>query len=300
MPRFQMPDDEDLPQFFRNLPFQFQIPDQPQERGPMRGVGSGFIVSADGIILTNAHVVDGADEVTVKLTDKREFTAKVLGVDKTTDIAVLRIAARDLPYVRIGDPKMTKVGEWVVAIGQPFGFENTVTAGIVSAKSRSLPGDSYVPFIQTDAAVNPGNSGGPLFNLKGDVIGINSQIYSRTGGYMGLAFAIPIDVAAKVKDELLAHGKVERGKIGVGIREVNASLAQSFGLERPQGALVSQVEPGGPADKAGLKPGDVILSYNGRALAGSNELPAMVANTKPGTKAALEVWRNGKKEQLAL
>ncbi len=201
MPRFQMPDEEDLPQFFRNLPFQFQMP-EPQERGPVRGVGSGFIVGADGIILTNAHVVDDADEVTVKLTDKREFTAKVLGVDKTTDIAVLKIAAHNLPYVRIGDPKATKVGEWVVAIGQPFGFENTVTAGIVSAKSRSLPGDSYVPFIQTDAAVNPGNSGGPLFNLRGEVIGVNSQIFSRSGGFQGLAFAVPIDVAMQVKDEI--------------------------------------------------------------------------------------------------
>src|SRR6266536_1473671 len=264
MPRFQMPDDEDLPQFFRNLPFQFQFPEQPQERGPMRGVGSGFIVSADGVILTNAHVVDGADEVTVKLTDKREFTAKVLGVDKTTDIAVLRIAARDLPYVRIGDPRTTKVGEWVVAIGQPFGFENTVTSGIVSAKSRSLPGDSYVPFIQTDAAVNPGNSGGPLFNLKGEVIGVNSQIFSRSGGF----------------------------------QEVNQALAQNFGLKSPAGALVASVEKGSPGAKAGLEPGDVIIKLDGKEISRSSDLPPMISSLKPGTKVTLEVWRNGASKEL--
>jgi serine protease Do len=298
MPRFQMPDDEDLPQFFRNLPFQFQVPEQPQERGPMRGVGSGFIVSADGIILTNAHVVDGADEVDVKLTDKREFTAKVLGVDKTTDIAVLKIAARDLPYVRIGDPKATRVGEWVVAIGQPFGFENTVTAGIVSAKSRSLPGDSYVPFIQTDAAVNPGNSGGPLFNLKGEVIGVNSQIFSRSGGFQGLAFAVPIDVAMTVKDEIQHDGKVSHGRLGVSIQEVNQALAQNFGLKSPSGALVASVEKGSPGANAGLEPGDVILKLDGKEISRSSDLPPMVSSLKPGSKVTLDVWRNGSPRQL--
>lgn len=297
MPRFQMPDNEDLPPFLRNLPFQFQLP-EPQERGPMRGVGSGFIVGADGIILTNAHVVDGADEVTVKLTDKREFTAKVLGADKTTDIAVLKIAAHDLPYVRIGDPKTTKVGEWVVAIGQPFGFENTVTAGIVSAKSRSLPGDSYVPFIQTDAAVNPGNSGGPLFNLKGEVIGVNSQIFSRSGGFQGLAFAVPIDVAMQVKDELVHHGKVGHGRLGVTIQEVNQALAQNFGLKSPSGALVSSVEKGSPGEKAGLEPGDVILELDGKEISRSSDLPPMVSSLKPGATVTLDVWRNGSSRQL--
>src|SRR5437899_5640908 len=299
MPRFQMPDDEDLPQFFRNLPFQFQFPEQPQDRGPTRGVGSGFIVSADGVILTNAHVVDGADEVDVKLTDKREFTAKVLGVDKTTDIAVLKIAARDLPYVRIGDPKTTKVGEWVVAIGQPFGFENTVTAGIVSAKSRSLPGDSYVPFIQTDAAVNPGNSGGPLFNLKGEVIGVNSQIFSRSGGFQGLAFAVPIDVAMQVKDEIQKNGKVSHGRLGVTIQEVNQALAQNFGLKSPAGALVSSVQKDGPAAKAGIEPGDVIVKLDGKEISRSSDLPPMISSLKPGTKVTLEVWRNGASKELA-
>jgi serine protease Do len=295
--RFQMPDDEDLPQFFRNLPFQFQLP-QPQEHGPMRGVGSGFIVGADGIILTNAHVVDGADEVTVKLTDKREFTAKVLGADKTTDIAVLKIAAHDLPYVRIGDPKATKVGEWVVAIGQPFGFENTVTAGIVSAKSRSLPGDSYVPFIQTDAAVNPGNSGGPLFNLRGEVIGVNSQIFSRSGGFQGLAFAVPIDVAMQVKDEIQHDGKAAHGRLGVSIQEVNQALAQNFGLKSPTGALVAAIEKGSPAAKAGLEPGDVILKLDGKEISRSSDLPPMVSSLKPGAKVTLDVWHNGSVKQL--
>ncbi len=286
-------DDEDNPfnQFFRR----FQ---QPMPQIPQQGMGSGFIIDPNGVVLTNAHVVEGADEVRVKLTDKREFKGKVMGIDHLTDVAVVKIDAKGLPAVKIGDPSKSRVGDWVLAIGSPFGFENTVTAGILSATSRSLPEGSYVPFLQTDAAVNPGNSGGPLFNLKGEVIGINSQIYSRTGGYMGLAFAIPIDVAAKVKDELLAHGKVERGRIGVGIQDVNAQLAQSFGLEKPEGALVSQVESGGPADKAGLKAGDVILAYNGKALSGSNELPALVANTKPGAKATVEIWRNGRKQSL--
>src|SRR5215813_8898633 len=296
-PRSQAPDEDQLPPFFRNMPFPFQQPDQP-DRGPTRGVGSGFIISSDGIILTNAHVFDSADEVTVKHTDKREFTAKVMGVDKTTDIAVLKIAAKDLPYVKVGDPKATKVGEWVVAIGQPFGFENTVTSGIVSAKARALPQDSYVRFIQTDAAVNPGNSGGPLFNLRGEVIGVNSQIFSRSGGFQGLAFAIPIDVAMQVKDEIQQHGKVSHGKLGITIQEVNQALAQNFGLKQPAGALVSSVEKNSAGAKAGLEPGDVILKYDGKEISRSADLPPMVSSTKPGEKVTLEVWRNGSAKQL--
>src|SRR5215472_2405220 len=296
-PRLQMPDDEDVPPMFRNLPFPFQMPDTP-DRGPVRGVGSGFILAPDGVIMTNAHVVDDADEVTVKLTDRREFTAKVLGVDKTTDVAVIKIPASGLPYVKIGDPKTTKVGEWVVAIGQPFGFENTVTSGIVSAKSRSLPGDSYVPFIQTDAAVNPGNSGGPLFNLRGEVIGVNSQIFSRSGGFQGLAFAVPIDVAMQVKDQIQQYGKVSHGKLGIAIQEVNQALAQNFGLNSPTGALVSSVQKDGPGSKAGLQPGDVILKFNGQPISRSADLPPLVATMKPGSTATLEVWREGKSKEL--
>ena len=288
-------DDEDNPlnEFFRR----FQ---QPMPQQPMQGMGSGFIIDPNGVVLTNAHVVEGADEVRVKLADRREFKGKVVGIDHQTDVAVVKIDAKGLPAAKIGDPSKVHVGDWVLAIGSPFGFENTVTAGIVSGTSRSLPEGAYVPFIQTDAAVNPGNSGGPLLSTRGEVIGINSQIYSRTGGYMGLAFAIPIDVAANVKDQLMQFGKVERGRIGVGIQEMNAQLAQSFGLERPQGALVTQVEEGGPAEKAGLKPGDVILSFNGKPLQSSNELPPMVASTKPGSKANVEVLRNGKRETIAL
>jgi serine protease Do len=297
-PHMQIPDDEDIPPMFKNLPFPFQFPDQ-QDRGPVRGVGSGFILTPDGVIMTNAHVVDDADEVTVKLTDRREFTAKVLGVDKTTDIAVIKIPATGLPYVKIGDPKTTKVGEWVVAIGQPFGFENTVTSGIVSAKSRSLPGDSYVPFIQTDAAVNPGNSGGPLFNLRGEVIGVNSQIFSRSGGFQGLAFAVPIDVAIQVKDQIQQYGKVSHGRLGIAIQEVNQALAQNFGLKQPTGALVSTVEKGSPGAKAGLEPGDVILKLDGKEISRSADLPPLVSSIKPGTKVTLEVWRNGQPKELA-
>ncbi len=234
-----MPDLDQLPPWFRNIPMP-----QPPSEGPSRGMGSGFIVGADGVILTNAHVVDGADEVMVKLLDKREFKAKVLGVDKTTDIAVIKIDAKDLPVVRIGNPDAARVGEWVVAIGAPYGLENTVTSGIISAKSRSLPGDAAVPFIQTDAAVNPGNSGGPLFNLKGEVIGVNSQIFSRSGGFQGLAFAIPIDVAMNVKDQIQQHGKVSHGRLGVTIQEVNQSLAETFGLPKPGGALVGSGDEG--------------------------------------------------------
>jgi serine protease Do len=295
-PGAEPPDEEQDPfsDFFRR--FQGgQMPPVPQQ-----GMGSGFIVGADGIILTNAHVVEGADEVRVKLTDRREFKGKVAGIDKQTDLAVVRIDAKNLPTVKLGDPSKIRVGEWVLAIGSPFGFENTVTAGIVSATSRSLPEGTYVPFIQTDAAVNPGNSGGPLFNLRGEVIGVNSAIYSRTGGYMGLAFAIPIDVARSVEEQLVKNGKVERGRVGVGIQEVSASLARSFGLDRPRGALVSTVEPEGPAEKAGLKPGDVILAFNGKPIEQSSQLPPMVAATKPGTKAEMEVWRGGKKQTLGV
>jgi serine protease Do len=259
---------------------------------PARGEGSGFIVTGDGYILTNAHVVADASEVTVRLTDRREFTAKVVGVDRRTDVAVIKIDDKNLPTVRIGDPSKLRPGEWVVAIGSPFGFDNSVTAGIVSALSRSLPEGQYTPFIQTDAAVNPGNSGGPLFNMAGEVVGINSQIYSRTGGFMGISFAIPIDVANDVKDQLIKTGRVQRGRIGVVIQDVNQQLADSFGLDRPRGALVSQVEAGAPGAKAGIRPGDVILAINGTAIERSGQVSAAVAGLRPGSKAQVEVWRD--------
>jgi serine protease Do len=265
-----------------------------------RGQGSGFIVSSDGVVLTNAHVVADVSEVNVKLTDKREFRAKVVGIDKPTDIAVLKIDARDLPTVRIGDPQRTRVGEWVLAIGSPFGFENSVTAGIISAKSRSLPDEGYVPFIQTDVAINPGNSGGPLFNLAGEVIGINSQIYSQSGGYQGLSFAIPIDVAMKVQGQIRDHGKVRRGRLGLTIQELDHGLAESFGLAKPAGALVNAVDPDGPAGKAGVRPGDVILKLNGRDVPNSSALPPMASELAPGTTAQLEIWRGGKSLELSL
>ncbi|HEY7902346.1 MAG TPA: DegQ family serine endoprotease [Casimicrobiaceae bacterium] len=293
--RRDAPDLDGLPPWFRQLiP---NMPDQPNQ-GPMRGLGSGFVVDPNGVILTNAHVVDGADEVTVKFTNQREYTAKVLGVDKATDVAVLKVDARDLPTVAIGDPNKARVGEWVVAIGAPFGLENTVTSGIISAKSRSLPGDSIVPFIQTDAAVNPGNSGGPLFDLKGEVIGINSQIYSRSGGYQGLAFAIPIDVAMNVEQQIVAHGKVTHGKLGVTVQEVTQALANDFGMKGPAGALVGTVEKGGPGDKAGIEPGDVITSFEGHPIARSADLPPLVASANPGKAVTLEVWRDGKARTL--
>jgi len=285
-----------LPDFFRGLPFQFHM--QPQGDVPVQGEGSGFIVGADGIVLTNAHVVQDASEVTVKLTDRREFHAKVLGTDPATDVAVLKIDAKNLPAVRIGNAEAANVGEWVVAIGSPFGFENSVTAGIVSAKGRSLPGDTYVPFIQTDVAVNPGNSGGPLFNLAGEVIGINSQIYSRSGGYQGLSFAIPIDVALRVKDQIVAHGHATHARLGVNVQTMNQALAESFGLDRANGALVADVTPGSAADKAGLKPGDVVLSFNGRPVRDSAQLAAMVGESNPGDAAKLEIWRKGDKRTL--
>jgi serine protease Do len=288
----QIDKNDPMYQFFKR--FQGQAPRQ----APRHGVGSGFIVSADGFILTNAHVVDGAKTVDVKLTDRREFVAKVVGSDAKSDVALIKIDARDLPVVKIGHASDVKVGQWVVAMGSPFGFENSVTAGIVSAKSRSLPGDGYVPFIQTDVAVNPGNSGGPLFDLDGNVVGINSQIYSQTGGYMGLSFAIPIDVAMHVKDQLQANGKVTRGRIGVAVQNVNQSLAQSFGLAKPEGALVSMVEEGGPAAKAGLKPGDVILGWNGSAIDESSALPVLVADTAPGQPAKVRIWRDGREQTV--
>jgi len=280
-------------EFFRH----FGIPQQRGER-QVRGQGSGFVVRDDGLILTNAHVVDGADEVIVRLNDKREFKAKVLGSDKATDVAVLKIDARNLPTVRIGSSAAIRVGEWVLAIGSPYGFESSASAGIVSAKSRSLPDDNYVPFIQTDVAVNPGNSGGPLFNMAGEVIGINSQIYSQTGGYQGLSFAIPIDVAVSIQDQIVKHGKVQRGRLGVSIQEVNQSLADSFGLSKPAGALVSSVESGSPAAKAGLESGDVILALNGKEIQSSNELPPLVANIRPGETAKLQIWRKGSKHDI--
>ncbi len=286
--------------FFRR--FGIPAPDQgPRGNSPpVRGAGSGFIVSADGYILTNTHVVANAEEVTVRLTDRREFQAKVIGADERTDVAVIKINANSLPTVRLGDPAKIRPGQWVLAIGSPFGFENSATAGIISATARSLPSDNYVPFIQTDVAVNPGNSGGPLFNLAGEVIGINSQIFSRTGGYMGVSFAIPIDVARNVEDQLIKTGKVVRGRIGVTIQDVNAQLAESFGLDRPRGALVSSVEKDGPAAQAGLQPGDVILSVNGKGIERFGELSGAIAAMKPGSEASLEVWRGGKKQAIAV
>lgn len=279
-------------EFFRR----FQAP--PPGDVMRKGVGSGFIVSADGYILTNAHVVDDAVEVTVKLTDNREFNAKVVGVDRRTDVALVKIDSRDLPTVKIGDASKVKVGEWVAAIGSPFGLENSVTAGIVSAKSRSLPDENYVPFIQTDVAINPGNSGGPLFNMRGEVIGINSQIYSRTGGYMGLSFAIPIDVAVKVKNDLQKYGKVSRGRLGVSVQSLSQDLADSFGLKKPQGALVSAVESGSPAEKAGIKSGDIILGVDGKSIDSSADLPRVVGETRPGTSVSIKVWRHGETREL--
>lgn len=263
-----------------------------------RGAASGFIVSQDGYILTNAHVVDEADTVTVRLADRREFEAKVIGDDARTDVALLKIEARNLPTVKIGDPDALRPGQWVLAIGSPFGLENSVTGGIVSATSRSVGSDSYVPFIQTDVAVNPGNSGGPLFNLAGEVIGINSMIFSRTGGYMGLSFAIPIDVAMDVRDQLLKTGRIVRGRIGVMVQDLNADLANSFGLDRPRGALVSKTEEDGPAAQAGIKPGDVIVGVNGKTIDRFSELSGIVAGLKPGSEAEVRVWRDRKERQF--
>ncbi|PKO79967.1 MAG: peptidase [Betaproteobacteria bacterium HGW-Betaproteobacteria-13] len=284
--------------------FGVPMPNMPGQPGGAprisRGIGSGFIVSADGYVLTNAHVVDedGA-EVTVRLIDKREFKAKVVGIDKRTDVAVLKIEARNLPVVTIGDPDRARVGEWVVAMGSPFGFDNTVTAGIISAKARRLPDENYVPFIQTDVAINPGNSGGPLFNLGGEVVGINSQIYSRSGGFMGISFAIPIDVAMKVKDQLVAHGRVQRGRLGIAIQGVDKELAQSFGLSDARGALIASVDPGSAADKAGLQAGDVVLGVDGIRVADSADLPRIIGEKRPGTKVKLDVWRDGRNREVS-
>jgi serine protease Do len=270
------------------------VPEEPQPRG----VGSGFVLSSDGLIMTNAHVVDGADEVLVTLTDKREFKAKIIGIDKRTDVAVVKIQATGLPAVKVGDVSRLKVGEWVMAIGSPFGLENSVTAGIVSAKQRDT-GD-YLPFIQTDVAINPGNSGGPLINMRGEVVGINSQIYSRSGGFMGISFSIPMDEAMRVSEQLRANGRVTRGRIGVQIEPVTKDLAESIGLGKAQGALINRIEPGAPADKAGLEPGDVITKIDGKPIEKSSDLPRLVGNTKPGTQSTLTVYRRGAMKELSV
>lgn len=304
-------EDEEMQEFFRRffgvpMPPRQQQPDraprgggsQQQEQEVPRGVGSGFIISPDGFLLTNAHVVDGADEVYVTLTDKREFKAKIIGVDKRTDVAVVKIDGTNLPRLTIGDPNQLRVGEWVIAIGSPFGLENTVTAGIVSAKARDT-GD-YLPLIQTDVAVNPGNSGGPLINMRGEVVGINSQIYSRSGGFMGISFAVPIDEAMRVAEQLKTSGRVTRGRIGVQIGEVTKDVAESLGLARAQGALVQRVEPDGPAERGGLEAGDIILRFNGVNIERSSDLPRIVGATKPGTKATVSVWRRGAQREIGL
>ena len=288
-------------EFFRRFGFGMPgagaAPEQPAV--PMRGQGSGFIISPDGLILTNAHVVKDATDVTVKLTDRREFQAKVLGSDPKTDVAVLKIEAKSLPVVQLGSTRNLRVGEWVLAIGSPFGFESSVTAGVVSAKGRSLPDDSSVPFIQTDVAVNPGNSGGPLFNARGEVVGINSQIYSRTGGYEGVSFAIPIEVATKIKDQIVATGHARHAKLGVAVQEVNQAFADSFKLDKPEGALVSNVEKGSPAAKAGLEPGDVIRQVDGQPIVASGDLPAVIGQAVPGQKVRLGIWRKGEQQELS-
>lgn len=298
-----MPNDENLQEFLRR----FGIPGMPgmpgQEGGQdykSQSLGSGFIISADGYILTNAHVVNEADEVLVKLYDKREFKAKIIGADKRTDVALIKIEATGLPKVTIGDPNALKVGEWVAAIGSPFGLENTMTAGIVSAKGRALPQENYVPFIQTDVAINPGNSGGPLFNLRGEVVGVNSQIYSKSGGSMGLSFSIPIDVAIDISNQLKANGRIARGWLGIGIQEITKELAESFGLKQTNGALIAGVEKNSPADKGGLEAGDIILKFDGKPITTSSDLPRVVAATKPGKVVPVEVVRKGANKTLQL
>jgi len=295
-----MPNDENLQEFLRR----FGIPGMPGQDGGQdyksQSLGSGFIISADGYILTNAHVVNEADEVLVKLYDKREFKAKIIGADKRTDVALIKIEATGLPKVTIGDPNALKVGEWVAAIGSPFGLENTMTAGIVSAKGRALPQENYVPFIQTDVAINPGNSGGPLFNLRGEVVGVNSQIYSKSGGSMGLSFSIPIDVAIDISNQLKANGRIARGWLGIGIQEVTKELAESFGLKQTNGALIAGVEKNSPADKGGLEAGDIILKFDGKPINTSSDLPRVVAATKPGKVVPVEVVRKGANKTLQL
>jgi serine protease Do len=298
----QIPELEGLPPIFREF-FEHSIPQMPGApgRGQQReaqSLGSGFIISDDGYVLTNNHVVAGADEIIVRLPDRSELEAKLIGADPRSDVAVLKVEGKGLPTVKVGRSDELKAGEWVLAIGSPFGFDHTVTAGIVSATGRSLPNESYVPFIQTDVAINPGNSGGPLFNLKGEVVGINSQIFTRSGGFMGLSFAIPIDVAMDVANQLRTDGKVNRGWLGVVIQEVNKDLAESFGLERPAGALVAQVMDGGPAARSGLRVGDVILSLNGKPIVMSADLPHLVGALKPGSKARMEVVRDGDRKML--
>ena len=305
------PIDEEMLEFFRrfgvpipnmpNGPRQAPRPNrpqQPQEDETPRGVGSGFILTADGFVMTNAHVVDGADEVLVTLPDKREFKAKIIGADKRTDVAVVKIEATGLPAVKVGDVSRLKVGEWVMAIGSPFGLENTVTAGIVSAKQRDT-GD-YLPFIQTDVAINPGNSGGPLINMRGEVVGINSQIYSRSGGFMGISFAIPMDEAVRVSEQLRTSGRVSRGRIGVQIDQVTKDVAESIGLGKPQGALVRGVEAGSPAEKAGVEAGDIITKFEGKTIEKSGDLPRIVGAVKPGTKSSLTVFRRGATKELSV
>ncbi|MFF5864951.1 DegQ family serine endoprotease [Pseudomonas sp. NPDC012596] len=298
----QMPDLEGLPPMFREF-FERNIPQQPRSpRGDRQreaqSLGSGFIISSDGYVLTNNHVVADADEIIVRLSDRSEMQAKLVGTDPRTDVALLKVEGKNLPTVKLGDSEKLKVGEWVLAIGSPFGFDHSVTKGIVSAKGRTLPNDTYVPFIQTDVAINPGNSGGPLFNMNGEVVGINSQIFTRSGGFMGLSFAIPIDVAIDVSDQLKKDGKVSRGWLGVVIQEVNKDLAESFGLDKPAGALVAQVLEDGPAAKSGLQVGDVILSMNGQPIVMSADLPHLVGTLKDGAKAKLEIIRNGKRQNL--
>ncbi len=298
--------DPDMLDFFRR--FGLPIPNMPRQMPPghgqtpddaqPRGVGSGFVLTKDGMIMTNAHVVEGADEVMVTLTDKREFKAKIIGADKRTDVAVVKIEATDLPAVKVGDVSRLKVGEWVMAIGSPFGLENTVTAGIVSAKQRDT-GD-YLPFIQTDVAINPGNSGGPLINMRGEVVGINSQIYSRSGGSMGISFAIPMDEAVRVSEQLRSNGRVSRGRIGVQIEQVTKEIAEANGLAKPQGALVRGVENGAPADKAGIEAGDIITKFDGKTVEKSSDLPRMVGAVKPGTKSSITVLRQGKSKELTV
>ncbi|WP_369803795.1 DegQ family serine endoprotease [Acidovorax sp. 62] len=293
--------DEEMAEFFKR--FGVPIPNAPRQQRPQqdeqpRGVGSGFILTADGVVMTNAHVVEGADEVIVTLADKREFKARIVGADKRTDVAVVKIEASGLPAVKVGDVSRLKVGEWVMAIGSPFGLENTVTAGIVSAKQRDT-GD-YLPFIQTDVAINPGNSGGPLINMRGEVVGINSQIYSRSGGFMGISFAIPMDEAMRVSEQLRASGRVTRGRIGVQIGPVTKDVAESLGLGKAQGALVTGVESGSPAEKAGVEAGDIIIRFEGKAIEKVADLPRLVGNTKPGSKSSLTVFRRGQSRDLAV
>lgn len=291
-PFMRQPNDNDMPDWLRRL-----VPKHPDDEEPQDeeggATGSGFIISADGYILTNTHVVQDADEILVRLFDKREFAARVIGTDKRSDVALLKIDATGLPHATFGDTRRLRVGDWVVAIGSPFGFDSSVTAGIVSAKGRSLPDETLVPFIQTDVAINPGNSGGPLFNLKGEVIGINSQIYSRSGGFMGISFAIPIEVAMDVQAQLRQDGRVRRGRIGVVIQDVTREMADSFGLSQASGALVSKVDPQGPAAKAGVQVGDIVLKFDGQAVASSAELPRIVGATRPGRMASIQVWRGG-------